>query len=120
MTFLKVPEIESALIALHNFYPFYTQLFELPNKTYQGKTSHALLIRANPDFTCRPALVFISGVHAREWGGPDVLVNLAADLLEAYSTNSSLAYGNKTFNAATIRAIVNRTDASGRPSVAIA
>ena len=110
MTFLKVPEIESALVALHNFYPFYTQLIPLPNTTYEGRTSNALLIRANPDFTCRPALVFVSGVHAREWGGPDTLVNLAADLLEAYSTNAGLAYGGKSFSAATIRAIVNRTD----------
>jgi murein tripeptide amidase MpaA len=110
MTFLKVDEIESALVALHNFYPFYTQLLPLPNITYERRQSNALLIRANPDFTCRPALVFVSGVHAREWGGPDILVNLAADLLEAYSTNSGLAYGGKSFSAATIRAIVNRTD----------
>jgi murein tripeptide amidase MpaA len=110
MTFLNVNEIESALVGLHDFYPFYTQLIPLPNPTYGGFHSNALLIRANPDFTCRPALIFISGVHAREWGGPDILVNLAADLLEAYSTNAGLAYGGKTFSAATIRALVNRTD----------
>jgi murein tripeptide amidase MpaA len=109
-TFLNIYEIESALIGLHNFYPFYTQLIPLPNKTYGNFQSNALLIRANPDFTCRPALVFVSGVHAREWGGPDTLVYLAADLLEAYSTNSRLEYGGKSFSAATIRAIVNRTD----------
>jgi murein tripeptide amidase MpaA len=110
MTFLKVDEIESALVGLHNFYPFYTELIPLPNITYERRHSNALLIRANPDFTCRPALIFVSGVHAREWGGPDILVNLAADLLEAYATNSGLAYGGKSFSAATIRAIINRTD----------
>jgi murein tripeptide amidase MpaA len=110
MTFLNVAEIESALAALHNTYPSITQLITLPNTTYEQRVSHALLIRANPSFDCRPALVFISGVHAREWGGPDILVNLATDLLEAYTTNAGLAYGLKSFSADTIRTIVDRTD----------
>jgi murein tripeptide amidase MpaA len=110
MTFLNVDEIESALVALNNTYPAITQLIPLPNTTYGGRTSNALLIRGNPAFTCRPALVFVSGVHAREWGGPDILVNLASDMLEAYATNAGLAYGGKSFSAGTIRSIVDRTD----------
>jgi murein tripeptide amidase MpaA len=110
MTFLNVVEIESALAALNNTYPSLTQLIPLPNTTYEGRASNALLIRGNPGFTCRPALVFVSGVHAREWGGPDILVNLASDLLEAYATNAGLAYGGKSFSAGAIRSIVDRTD----------
>jgi murein tripeptide amidase MpaA len=49
-------------------------------------------------------------VHAREWGGPDILVNLAADLLEAYTRNRGLRYGDATFSASVIRSIVDRTD----------
>lgn len=110
MTFLSVKEIESALKALNKAHRSITQLIELPNETFERRRSNALLIRANPSFDCRPALIFISGVHAREWGGPDILVNLAADLLEAYTTSAGLAYGSKTFSAATIRALVERTD----------
>jgi murein tripeptide amidase MpaA len=110
MKFLNVVEIESALVALNRAYPALTQIIPLPNKTYLGFQSNALLIRANPSFDCRPALVLVSGVHAREWGGPDIIVNLATDLLEAYTSNAGLAYGSKTFSAATIQAIVNRTD----------
>jgi murein tripeptide amidase MpaA len=110
MTFLNVTEIESALVALNSTYPSLTQLIPLPNVTYEGRDSNALLIRGNPSFKCRPALVFVSGVHAREWGGPDILVNLATDLLEAYSTNAGLAYGGRSFAASDIRATVNRTD----------
>jgi murein tripeptide amidase MpaA len=110
MKFLNVVEIESALVALNSAYPALTQLITLPNTTYEGRTSNALLIRGNASFDCRPALVLVSGVHAREWGGPDIIVNLATDLLEAYSTNAGLAYGNKSFSAATIQSIVNRTD----------
>lgn len=117
MTFLNVTEIESALIGLNNTYPGLTQLLPLPNVTHEGRHSHALLIRGNPRFHCRPALVFVSGVHAREWGGPDVLVNLAADLLKAYTSKSGLAYAAKTFSAAAIRAIVDRTDVVVFPDI---
>jgi murein tripeptide amidase MpaA len=110
MTFLNVTEIESALLALNTTYPSLTQIIPLPNVTHEGRHSNALLIRGNAGFKCRPALVFVSGVHAREWGGPDILVNLATDLLEAYITNAGLAYGGKSFAASEIRAIVNRTD----------
>jgi murein tripeptide amidase MpaA len=110
MKFLNVVEIESALVALHNAYPALTQPITLLNTTAEGRTSNALLIRGNPSFDCRPAIILVSGVHAREWGGPDILVNLATDLLEAYTTNAGLAYGNKTFSATTIKAIVDRTD----------
>ncbi len=117
MTFLKVDEIESALKALSNAYPSLTELIPLPNLTHELRRSHALLIRGDPGFTCRPALVFISGVHAREWGGPDVLVNFATDLLEAYTANAGLAYGGKSFSAFEIGAIVNRTDIVVFPDV---
>jgi murein tripeptide amidase MpaA len=108
MTFLKVPEIESALFALNKAYPGLTQLITLPNTTAEGRTSHALAIQ-DTGYRCRSALVFISGAHAREWGGPDVLVNLAADVLEAYTANAGLAYGNKSFGASEIRDIVRST-----------
>lgn len=110
MTFLNVVEIESALVALNNTYPSLTQLLPLPNETSEHRHSNALLIRGNASFHCRPALVFVSGVHAREWGGPDILVNLATDLLEAYTTNAGLAYGGKSFSASELKAIVHRTD----------
>ncbi len=110
MTFLNVVEIESALIALNNAYPGLTELLPLPNLTFEGRRSHALVIHANTTFTCRPALIFVSGVHAREWGGPDTLVNLAADLLEAYTTGSGLTYGGRSFTATEITNLVDRTD----------
>jgi murein tripeptide amidase MpaA len=110
MTFLNVDEIESALGALHSTYPTLAQRLRLPRPTYEGRWSNALLIRGDPSFVCRPSFVFVSGVHAREWGGPDILVNLASDLLEAYTTNSGLAYGGKSFSVAEIKAIVDRCD----------
>lgn len=107
-TFLKVKEVESALQALHKQYAGITELITLPNVTAEGRVSHALAIR-DGSYRCRSALVFISGAHAREWGGPDTLVYLAADLLEAYTANAGLAYGGKSFSAAEVRGIVRET-----------
>lgn len=108
MTFLNVQEIESALLALNKAYPSLTRLITLPNVTWEGRTSHALAIQ-DSGYRCRSALVFISGAHAREWGGPDILVNLAADVLEAYTANAGLGYGGRTFSASEIRDIVRST-----------
>jgi murein tripeptide amidase MpaA len=109
-TFLNVKEIESALHALASAYPELTQLLPLPNETHEHRWSNALLIRGDPSFTCRPAFVFVSGAHACEWGGPDILVNLAADLLMAYTRNAGLAYGKKSFSVGEVKAIVERCD----------
>jgi len=107
-TFLKVAEIESALVALNKAYPGITQLITLPNVTAEGRTSHALVIR-DGGYRCRSALIFISGAHAREWGGPDILIYLAADVLEAYTSNAGLTYLGKAFSAAEVRSIVRQT-----------
>ena len=52
------------------------------------------------------AIVVTGGMHAREWVPPDALVNLAADLLEAYSMGTGLRYGGKSFSAEDIRSMV--------------
>lgn len=117
MTFLSVVEIESALRVLYWFYPGITELIPLPYKTYEEKSNNALLIRGDSAFKCRPAIVLISGVHAREWGGPDILVYLAADLLDAYTHGAGLAYGGRTFTANEVRSIVDGTDIVVFPDV---
>jgi murein tripeptide amidase MpaA len=117
MTFLNVDEIESALIALNQAYPSLTRLIQLPNRTYKQRQSNALLIRGNAAFACRAGFVFISGVHACEWGGPDILVNLATDLLKAYVMKRGLGYGAKSFSSEEIKNVVDRTDVIVFPDV---
>jgi murein tripeptide amidase MpaA len=45
-------------------------------------------------------------MHAREWGTSDICVSFASDVLEAYSLNKGLRYGNKYFNTEQIKKIV--------------
>jgi murein tripeptide amidase MpaA len=109
MTFLNVVEIESALSALAAAYPTTSRLITLPYSTAEGRQSHALLIGTGEGCP-RTGVLIISGAHAREWGGPDILINLAADLLEAYAMGTGLIYGGTAYSAAEVKAIVTRID----------
>ena len=116
MTFLNVVEIESALSGLAKAYPSVTQLVTLPNATAEGRRSHALIIGTGKG--CPQAgVLLISGAHAREWGGPDICINFATDLLEAYTGNTGLAYGGTSYTAAEIKSIVDRVDVIVFPDI---
>jgi murein tripeptide amidase MpaA len=108
MTFLNVVEIESAIVALGATYPSAAQVIHLPFLTAQGRQSHALRIGTG---SCQKAgVLLISGTHAREWGGPDILINLATDLLEAWTAGTGLVYGGTSFTAAQVQRIVDRIE----------
>lgn len=108
MTFLNVVEIESAVLALGAAYPSAAQVITLPFLTAQGRQSHALRITTG---SCqRTGVLLISGTHAREWGGPDILINLATDLLEAWTAGTGLVYGGTAFTAAQVQRILERVE----------
>ena len=115
MSFLNVVEIESAVIALARTYPDLCRLITLPHLTVEGRQSHALKIGRSD---CpRSTVLIISGTHAREWGGPDIVIDFAADLLEAYSLGTGLAYGGTSFSASQVGAIVNGIDVIAFPDI---
>ncbi len=102
MPYLNVRQVESALFVAsrppnHQF----TELITLPNLTWEGRTCRALKI-ANGADSERVGTYFIGGVHAREWGSPDILVYLIQRLTRAYRTNTSLSLGSKNFTAAQV------------------
>src|SRR5262249_16844143 len=62
--------IEGWTINLSRMFPALCTSLALPNKTWEGRTSSAIRIRAI-DSANRPAVLFTGGVHAAELGGPD-------------------------------------------------
>jgi murein tripeptide amidase MpaA len=114
VSYLNVDEVESALKSLALAYPGTSELIELPYKTVEGRTSHALRIGLDPT---SDAVLLTGCAHAREWGGAEICVYLAADLLEAHATGTGLAYGGKTFSPLTIAAIVGRLNVIVFPCV---
>jgi murein tripeptide amidase MpaA len=105
MPYMNITEVESGQLALSAAFPGLCELIALPNASHEGRSSHAMRIASGP-LDNRPAMLFIGGQHAREWGSCEICINLAADLLEAYSTNAGLTYGGTSFPAGTIRNIV--------------
>ena len=105
MPYMNVTEVESALTALAATYPSTCELITLPNTTHEARTSHAVRLSLGA-LNNRPAMLFVGGQHAREWGSAEICVNFATDLLEAYDTNSGLAYGGQSYSAATIKHLI--------------
>src|SRR5688572_9253181 len=105
MAYLNVEEIEAALHTVAESYPQVTELVPLPNRTPEGRQSHALRI-GPADAPADNTVVVTGGIHAREWVPPDALVNLAADLLEAHARGTGLRYGGQSFSANDIQSVV--------------
>ena len=92
MPYMNVTEVESALIGLAAAYPAICELITLPHATVEGRTSHAIRLGTAPANTV-DAYYLTGGVHAREWGSCEILINLAADLCEAYNGGTGVGYG---------------------------
>ena len=108
--YLKVDQVESALAAAAaSPYANIATLIALPNLTHEGRQCHALKIAAQGGAN-RVGVYFLGGVHAREWGGPDILINFIQQIEHAYVNGSALTFGGKTFSAADIRSIVDTLD----------
>jgi carboxypeptidase T len=110
MPYLNLEEVETALtVATSVPYNAFTQLITLPNRTWENRRCHALRI-ANGSKLNRPAVYLLGGVHAREWGSSDILINFIEQLEKAYLNKTGLTFGNKSFSVSDIQTIVNTLD----------
>jgi murein tripeptide amidase MpaA len=107
--YLTAAEIESALQTLAAAYPADTSLIELPEKTWEERTTHALWIHAGAAED-RIGVLVTGGMHAREWGGSDICIAFATKLLKAYAAQMPLVYGGKSYTAAQVQAMLKRLD----------
>jgi len=108
--YLNVIEVETALAgvaAAPN--TTFTKLIKLPNKTWENRISNALKIGKGAGAE-RLAIYFLGGVHAREWGSADILINFAQRLTQAYAANSGITIGSQTFSASQIKKVVETKD----------
>jgi len=102
---MNTTEIESALVNFANTYADLCKSIVLPEHTHENRACHALSIGKQVTRET-PAVLIIGGVHAREWGGPDIVVNFTGDILRAYKAGKGLQYGKKSFSADDIRQII--------------
>jgi hypothetical protein len=107
MPYMNVTEVESALIGLATAYPLICELITLPHVTAEGRSSHAVRLGTAPANTVN-AYYLTGNVHGEEWGSSDILVNLAADLCDAYAGGTGIGYGGKYFSAAEVKALMEQ------------
>jgi len=107
MPYMNVTEVESGLIALAAAHPTICELITLPNLTIEGRTTHAVRLGTQAA-NAVDAYYLTGGVHAREWGSCEILVNMAVDLCDAYAGGTGVAYGGKTFSAAEVKALMEQ------------
>jgi carboxypeptidase T len=109
-TYLNVEEVEAAILAAAAP-PFsrFAELITLPHLSCEGRQCHALKIGSGSG-AGRIGVYFLGGVHAREWGSCDILVNFFERIEQAYLTGTGLTFDAKTFSAAEIKTIVDTLD----------
>lgn len=117
MAYLNTEEIEDVIISQSNVYSSLSKIIELPKTSIEGRKIHAIIIGKNKDNKLHNSVFFTGGMHAREWGTSDICVSFASDILEAYTLNTGLRYGNKYFNAEQIKKIVETVNLIILPDV---
>lgn len=94
---LNADEVYTAMKGLEKEYGM--PLFTAPHKTYENATViGGVANKAEKMKKDKQYIYFISGIHARERGGPDNLIYFISDLLYANKHRKGLTYGNKTFS----------------------
>ena len=117
MVYLNADEVEEVIISKANTYPSLSKIVELPNTSVEGRKIHAIVLGKNKDNKLHDSILLTGGMHAREWGTSDICVSFASDVLEAYTLNKGLRYGNQYFDAEQIRKIVERVNLIILPDV---
>jgi carboxypeptidase T len=107
--YLSVSGIRSAMHHAAATYPNLCQLVDLPEQSHEGRTIKALRI-AGAAGEGRRGVLFLGGVHARELVNPDTLVSLALRLCQAYDDGTGLTFGGRSYDAETIKLIVDALD----------
>jgi carboxypeptidase T len=109
MSYLNVAEVETALqLAAGPANSTFTELITLPHITWEGRTCRA--IRVHQGGTAAGGVYLLGGIHAREWGSPDILINFVRLLTDAHRTGADVVQGGTRIDSAKIREIVNTLD----------
>lgn len=107
--YLTITGIRSAMQHVATTYPDLAEMVELPERSHENRRIYAIKV-AKGTGGDRRGVLFLGGVHARELINPDLLVSLALRLCEAYTSGSALVFGGKTFQASTVKLIVEGLD----------
>jgi len=104
-----VAQLDSLTAQLASSAPGLCTRLLLPEPTVQGRQVFALRLRAG-DGAERPGVLLLGGTHSRELMNPDLLVELAVDLVAGYQGGTDIELGERTWPAADIRRMLESVD----------
>lgn len=109
MPYLSVTAISDAVNFIATTYSTITSSFVLPESSLEGRQIKALKI-AGGTGSNRTGVLFLGGTHARELVNPETVVSFALRLCDAYTHNTSLSFGPKSYEASTVKLLVDALD----------
>jgi hypothetical protein len=104
-----ITQLDQAIESLANTRPDLCTRVAL-NNSVEGRPIFALRLRAGGGGTNRRGILIVGGMHARELMNPDAIIELAFDLVQAYTSESGLAYGGAQWSAFDIRVMMETLD----------
>lgn len=114
--YMTAAEVEAASARLCATHPDLLTLIRLPYRTWEGRTCHAVRLRAGTS-SPRVGVLFTGSMHAREWGGADACIAFLVNLINAYRAHGPLVLGGKTFTAAQVKTVLGRLNILVFPDV---
>src|SRR6185369_4719096 len=103
-----IAQLDAAITSLVNTKPDLCTSVAL-SPSIEGRQIFALRLRAGGGSNRRGILI-VGGMHARELMNPDAIVELAFDLVEAYTNEDGLAYGGAAFSALDVKIMMETLD----------
>jgi hypothetical protein len=104
-----VSQLDVAGGTLAATYPQLCSQFVLPEPSVQGRPVHALRLRAGGGENRRGVLL-VGGTHARELMNPDLLIEMAVDLVASYVTGNDVILDGRIWPAADVKLILETID----------
>jgi murein tripeptide amidase MpaA len=103
-----IAQLDAAIDTLATTKPDLCTKVALQNSV-EGRPIFALRLRAGGG-TDRRGVLMVGGMHARELMNPDAIIELAFDLVQAYTSQAGLAYGGATWTPDDVRILMETQD----------
>lgn len=104
-----VDQLNTVITQLAATTPSLCTLLPMPERSVQGRQVQALKVSAGGE-GIRPGVLLIGGTHARELMNPDLLVELAVDLVASYQSSTDIVLGERTWPASAVRRMLESVD----------
>lgn len=107
--YLSVDETNTLLDILELQYPNLCQVFTLNWQTSEGRDVKAIRVK-NSSTRAKHGILIIGGLHAREWGNTDIVMQFLENLLTAYTNGTGIQYGGQSYSSSDIQAAVDSVE----------